>query len=291
MVPAGVAQDQMTLACATMTTNFTNIPKQEQVITFPFALDRILKKKPFFVNTGNGPGQQFLGLYICAKVDWTDVEAEGAGDDYVELLSPNAKNMGSGNPFYAGSAQSSNMRGDTKHDKEFQFAPNSIGEMRFDVAGGHAQRSALAGETVCGADDDSLTGLEERLLVKLSKMMAKNNIGGGINEIRGGDQSQNVARGGQKHIDVSISKNRFTAAASASSVKTAPVVMQDTGVRRGRILSNTARGLRLMSKKLSPYEVTATTAAGTNMDDVSGVSFDDEIEDVEEVYNCDHTIP
>jgi hypothetical protein len=251
------------------------------------------------VNTGNGPGQQFLGLYICAKVDWTDVEAEGAGDDYVELLSPNAKNMGSGNPFYAGSAQScSNMRGDTQHDKEFQFAPNSIGGgMKFDVAGGHhgAQtRSALAGETACG-DGDSLTGLEERLLIKLSKMMAKNNIGGGNNEMGGGgDQSQNVAtRGGQKHIDVSIA-NRFTAAASASttSVKTAPVVMQDTGVRRGRVLSNTTGGLRLTSKKLSPYEVTATTAAGgTNIDDVSGVSFDDEIEDVEEVYNCDHSFP
>jgi hypothetical protein len=51
MVPPGVAQDQLTLACAAMMTNFMIIPQQQQVIEFPFPLERILKKKPFFVNT------------------------------------------------------------------------------------------------------------------------------------------------------------------------------------------------------------------------------------------------
>jgi hypothetical protein len=164
MVPSGVAQDQMTLACAAMTTNFTLIPRQEQEIEFPFALDRILKKKPFFVNTGNGPGQQFLGLYICAKVDWTDVEAEGAGDDYVELRSPDAKHMSSGNAFYFAGGSSaakstSNVRG-YDDDDEFPFA--NIGGGMKSKAGGNAH-----GSIGTAGDDDFFTDFEERLTRKL----------------------------------------------------------------------------------------------------------------------------
>lgn len=97
VVPAGIAHDQVAKVCYEITKNYTSLPKQEQVIEFPFVLTKVLRKKPFFVNTGNGPGQQFLGLYISAQVDWTDVEAEGAGEDYTQIMSPPQ----SANSYYA----------------------------------------------------------------------------------------------------------------------------------------------------------------------------------------------
>jgi hypothetical protein len=122
MVPVGVARDQLTLACSVMTTNFTNISRQVQIIEFPFAIDKVLKKKPFFVNTGNGPGQQFLGLYICAKVDWTDIEAEGAGDDYIELHSPVPK-PNNANSFY-GNCDNMPMHYDNTAANHSRFSSN-----------------------------------------------------------------------------------------------------------------------------------------------------------------------
>lgn len=257
MVPAGVAQDQLTLACAAMTTNFTIIPQQQQVIEFPFPLERILKKKPFFVNTGNGPGQQFLGLYICAKVDWVDVEADGAGDEYIELHSPNPKNTANGNPFYAGSVQSTDVGGDEES-----------------IVG----RKSKVGRNTCGgggkdaADEEFLEKLDKSDLRILKRMLANAKIKGELN-ISMHEDVEGVIK------DTCLSNNL-----KSSSVKRTPIFTSSAAGVRG-ISSGFTGGLGSVFKKLSPYEITATTAAAATVDDVSGVSYDDEVDDVEEVYH------
>lgn len=82
------ASDSMKMNSAEATNNFTEIPQQIQRLKFPFTLDRVLKKQPFFVKVNNGPAGNYLGLYVVAKIDWDDKEEASAGDDFYEVQSP-----------------------------------------------------------------------------------------------------------------------------------------------------------------------------------------------------------
>ncbi|GFH50531.1 predicted protein [Chaetoceros tenuissimus] len=86
------AAESMKMHSAEATNNFTEIPKQEQRLVFPFILDRVLQKKPFYVKVNDGPAGNYLGLYVVAKVDWDDKEAASAGDDFYEVKSPLGNN-------------------------------------------------------------------------------------------------------------------------------------------------------------------------------------------------------
>ena len=84
MVPKGVARNSYQYEVAEHTVNFTNIPNQVQRIEFPFAIDSLIKKQPFMIKIHHGASGVFLGLYIIAKLNWTDEIATGC-EDYVEL--------------------------------------------------------------------------------------------------------------------------------------------------------------------------------------------------------------
>lgn len=82
------ASETMKMNSAEATNNFTEIPQQIQRLKFPFILDRVLKKRPFFIKVNDGPAGNYLGLYVQAKIDWDDKEEASAGDDFYEVKSP-----------------------------------------------------------------------------------------------------------------------------------------------------------------------------------------------------------
>lgn len=283
MVPAGIARDQLTLACSTMTTNFTNVPRQVQTIEFPFAIDKILTKKPFFVNAGNGPGQQFLGLYVCAKVDWTDVEAECAGDDYTELRSPDP-HMNSPNPFYnyrdsaSSSTEYASNRAATSQ-RSTHFTPSTapgIGGNRHSTVGLSGAVPEVQHSTSNGAVLAPSVS-EQRILEML---MDKINVRGdihGMNESNISYHSSSNAAGSTSRLTPSkVSRANF------STTKQTPT-KSTSGFTRGF-----SSGFGAIFKKTSLNEGTATTVP-ISQEDESNVSYDlDDNDDAEEVYNEFH---
>ena len=91
----GLARDSMQEAAAEYTTNFTDVPTETQRIEFPFVLDSIVMNRPLGIRLFDQKAGIYLGLYVCAKLDWTDTTAAAAGEDLFELESvPSAEDGG-----------------------------------------------------------------------------------------------------------------------------------------------------------------------------------------------------
>lgn len=84
--PKGIVRDGFSLIASDITNNFTSVPSQNMIVTFPFRLTSITKRKNFSVEVQ--PGCPFLGTYLEIRVDWIDEEAEQSGGEFFNIGSP-----------------------------------------------------------------------------------------------------------------------------------------------------------------------------------------------------------
>ena len=292
LVPEGVARDTMASHCSETTNNFTEIPNQVQIIEFPFLLTSILKKKPFYVKVHDGPAGKYLGLYICAKIDWTDHQAAGAGDEYTELMSPVGVTPGGGtsSSFYnvtpavsnvskrpAGGTDTPNyskrrggIRGGAGRDDHFDLPPQNLDHFG---AGEHLVRSLIERLNVAEQQGRSQhhTKMQQPPTpsIEITSTPTRRR------------KKQSVAATARKY---SASK----AAASPARYSAPPRATSSNGIGLVSSFSNALGGLAgygsttfSANKKFSPAEETAVTAASTfvgikkDSEDDAGISYDD----------------
>jgi hypothetical protein len=282
LVPAGVARDTMASHCSETTNNFTEIPNQVQIIEFPFALTSILKKKPFFVKVHDGPAGKYLGLYICAKIDWVDQQAAGAGDEYTELLSPaGATPLGGTSSYYNTTPAVSNVS--TRPAGGTPATPN-YSKRRGGIRGGRPRDDRF--DHLPPQNLDNLSGGEGHLVRSLIERL-------NIVEQQSHNLQHQQLPTPSIHTPTRTRKQSVVAAttrkksSSASKAAAAPVrhsapprVTSSSSIVSS--FSNALGGLAgygstaFSAKKLSPAEETAVTAASTFAPEINKDSGEDE---------------
>ena len=271
VVPAGIAQDQVAQVCSEITKNYTELPKQEQVIEFPFVLTKVLRKKPFFVNTGNVPGQQFLGLYISAQIDWTDVEAEGAGEDYTQIMSPPQ----SANSYYARPKPS-----DHSTVPPANTAPRA--PPRAPVSGAPTGAVGTASNVANNTGPD-LSSEEEAQLLKI--LLARLNVNGNVHAM------------GKEAVNTYASSYNTTPTRTKTPTRNPPssrtpnpppssnnIASRSVPVRSLNTALSKGKSIFKMALFSPPQENDHGTEETSDLDE-SYISYDDDVENADEVYN------
>jgi hypothetical protein len=275
VVPAGIAQDQVAQVCSEITKNYTELPKQEQVIEFPFVLTKVLRKKPFFVNTGNVPGQQFLGLYISAQIDWTDVEAEGAGEDYTQIMSPPQ----SANSYYARpkSSDHSTVPPANTAPRAPPRAPH-----RAPVSGAPTGAVGTASNVANNTGPD-LSSEEEAQLLKI--LLARLNVNGNVHAM------------GKEAVNTYASSYNTTPTRTKTPTRNPPssrtpnpppssnnIASRSVPVRSLNTALSKGKSIFKMALFSPPQENDHGTEETSDLDE-SYISYDDDVENADEVYN------